>query len=159
MLIFEGLLDKVDTENELSFVLGHEMGHMVNRDHLRAMGRSLVLIALSTLILGSDNEISDILTNSLNITELAFSRQQETMADAFGLDVLNCYYGHISGASAFFRKMNDEHPTRPKMSHYFSTHPDPDRRIDFMKAYAVKQEYPLGDTKPIAPEMKAGKPE
>lgn len=153
MLIFQGLLDKVETENELAFVLGHEMGHMANRDHLRAMGRALVLIALSSLILGSDNPIADVVSNSLNLTELAFSRQQETRADAFGLDVLNCYYGHVAGAAGFFRKMNDERPDRLKLSHYFSTHPDPDRRIDFVTEYAASHDYPVGDPVPVPPIM------
>lgn len=158
MLIFNGLLDKVETENELAFVLGHEMGHMANRDHLRGMGRALVLITISTLIFGSDNVVSEMLTNSLDMTELAFSRQQETRADAFGLDVLHCHYGHISGAAAFFRKISDERPERLKLSHYFSTHPDPDRRIDFVEHYAAANDYPAGEQIPIPTALKTGKP-
>ena len=44
-----GLLENVESENELAFVLGHELGHFRNRDHLRGLGRgiafSLVLVA------------------------------------------------------------------------------------------------------------------
>ena len=39
IIITQGLLDQVESENELAFVLGHELGHFKNRDHLRALGR------------------------------------------------------------------------------------------------------------------------
>ena len=43
IVVTEGLLDQVESENELAFVLGHEIGHFRNRDHLRALGRIAVL--------------------------------------------------------------------------------------------------------------------
>ena len=39
VVLFSGLLDKVNSENELAFVLAHEMGHYMHRDHLRGMGK------------------------------------------------------------------------------------------------------------------------
>ena len=45
-----GLLAEVDSENELAFVLGHEIGHFRNRDHLKGLGRGLALgIVLSAV--------------------------------------------------------------------------------------------------------------
>ncbi len=49
----------------------------------------------------------------LNITELSFSRGQETAADEFGLDVLQCAYGHAAGATDFFRKIPVSQDPRP----------------------------------------------
>ena len=43
IIVTQGLLDEVESENELAFVLGHELGHYRNRDHLRALGRGIVL--------------------------------------------------------------------------------------------------------------------
>ncbi len=46
--VTRGLLDSVESENELAFVLGHEIGHFRNRDHLRGLGRGLIVsLALS----------------------------------------------------------------------------------------------------------------
>ncbi len=42
ILVTEGLLSDVRTENELALVLAHELGHFRNRDHLRRLGRSVV---------------------------------------------------------------------------------------------------------------------
>ena len=42
IIVTAGLLDQVESENELALVLGHELGHFNNRDHLRALGRGVV---------------------------------------------------------------------------------------------------------------------
>ena len=51
-MVSTGLLEQTASENELAFVVGHEIGHFRNRDHLRGLGRGvafgLVLAALST---------------------------------------------------------------------------------------------------------------
>ena len=44
MVVFTGLLAEMTSENELAFVLAHELGHYANRDHLRGLGRALVLM-------------------------------------------------------------------------------------------------------------------
>jgi Zn-dependent protease with chaperone function len=49
MLVFSGLLTEMRSENELAFVLAHELGHYAHRDHLRGLGRALVLMAASTV--------------------------------------------------------------------------------------------------------------
>ncbi len=40
MVVFTGLLEKMTSENELAFVLAHELGHYDHRDHLRGLGRA-----------------------------------------------------------------------------------------------------------------------
>ena len=39
IVVTRGLLDNVESENELAFVLAHELGHFRNRDHLRGSVR------------------------------------------------------------------------------------------------------------------------
>ena len=50
IVIMSGLLNKMGSENELIFILGHEIGHMKNRDHLRGFGRSLIVVMLSAAV-------------------------------------------------------------------------------------------------------------
>ncbi len=49
ILVYRGLLDKLNSEAELSFVLAHELGHFYHRDHLKGLGRSLLV---NILIIG-----------------------------------------------------------------------------------------------------------
>ncbi len=143
IMVFSGLLEKVESENELVFILGHEMGHFVNRDHLRRLGRSLVLLAATTLILGSDSPINDLVVNTMGLTELHFSREQETEADEFGLKVLQCFYGNTCGATDFFTRIPEEQDPG-RFGHYFSSHPENRRRINHLRAMADRNDCPAG---------------
>jgi Zn-dependent protease with chaperone function len=148
ILVFTGLLDQVTSENELAFVLGHELGHYARRDHLRGAGRSLVLMALSVFLFGPDSSVSDMLSHGLNITELSFSRKQETQADEFALETMNCTYGHVAGATDFFEKIpKNKDPGR--FGHYFSSHPENRRRIAHLKDLIREKGFRIGERRPI----------
>jgi len=135
IVVFTGLLQKIESENELAFVLAHEIGHYVNRDHLRGIGRVLVFMMISAMLLGPDSNIGNLLVQSLNITEMAFSRNQETSADEFAINVLNCKYGHVGGSTNFFNNLNPEDSANP-LEHYLSTHPESRERISHLKEYS-----------------------
>jgi Zn-dependent protease with chaperone function len=99
IVIFSGLLKEVESENELAFILAHELGHFANRDHLRGLGRGLVLLTISTTLLGGNNVVTEFFMNSLLNVEMKFSQQQEKTADLWALDLLNRRYGHVSGVT------------------------------------------------------------
>ncbi len=133
IMVLTGLLDRVETENELAFILGHEMGHFANRDHLRRMGRTLVLLAVVTIVFGPDSSLNNLVTGAMGLAELGFSRQQETAADQFGLKVLKCFYGNSCGADDFFAKIPKESDPG-RFGHYFSSHPENRRRISHLRS-------------------------
>ncbi|MFQ5793370.1 MAG: M48 family metallopeptidase, partial [Acidobacteriota bacterium] len=94
ILVTSGLLEIVESENELAFVLGHELGHFRNRDHLRHLGRSAVLGLLFAAIRGSTGGSSavELLSLAGRLTCRKFSRGQEEGADAFGLELVHEEY-------------------------------------------------------------------
>ncbi len=140
------------SENELSFVLAHEMGHFANRDHLRGLGRGLVFIALSALIFGSDSGVGDFLSGWINITEMSFSREQESKADKYALNALNCTYGHVGGATDFFGKMSKEEHIG-FFKHFFLSHPESKKRISVLKEYARSKDFAEGELRKLPPEL------
>ncbi|MGB5987513.1 MAG: M48 family metallopeptidase [Desulfobacterales bacterium] len=143
IVVYQGLLDAVVSENELAFVLAHEMGHYAHRDHLRGLGRAVVFMALAAILLGPDSSAADFLVNTLGLAELSFSRQQEGAADQFGLKALNCLYGHVGGSTDFFAKIPEARDPG-KWGHYFTTHPANARRILDLKAQARQKGYVAG---------------
>ncbi len=152
MVVFTGLLEKMTSENELAFVLAHELGHYAHRDHLRGLGRALILMTASTVLLGADNSINSMIGQGMMFTELSFSRKQETQADEFALDTLACQYGHVAGATAFFDKIPAEgDPGR--FGHYFASHPENRRRIEHLEEMARERGYPGGDLRPLPADM------
>ena len=152
ILVFTGLLDQVSSENELVFILGHELGHYAHRDHLKGLGRGLVFLTISTALLGSDNMVGNLLSKGLNLTEMGFSRKQESQADTFGLETLQCAYGHVAGATDFFSKMSaSQDPGR--WGHYFASHPENKRRIAHLEQLTRDNGYPVKSlTPPALPE-------
>lgn len=137
IMVFSGLLKKVRSENELAFILGHELGHFNNKDHLRGMGRGLVLLMLVNALLGSNSGAEDFVSYFLTFSESRFSRQQESVADSFALEAVQCRYGHVSGSTDFFETLvKEEEPGR--FGHFLSSHPDSRERIKDLKTL-VKQ--------------------
>jgi len=134
IIVFSGLLDKVSSENALAFVLGHEMGHFANRDHLRGFGRALVLMAISAAVFGADSRMGDLFSVGVNLNELRVSRDQETRADAYAAKVVTCAYGHLAGAMELFENLKREEGETLAFGHYLSTHPDFGYRIERMQS-------------------------
>jgi predicted Zn-dependent protease len=148
IIVFTGLLDKITSENELAFTFAHEMGHYANRDHLRGVGRAFVFITISTFLFGTDSNISQMLAHVLNITELSFSRKQETRADEFALELLNCAYGNVAGATDFFKRLPKEQDPG-KIGHYFASHPENLKRIKDIRKIIRDKEFTLAGKKPL----------
>ena len=61
-----GLLDKAESENELAFVLSHELGHHQLRHPSRGLGRSLPLGGDLCLFWGWGNKVPPLLTRVLH---------------------------------------------------------------------------------------------
>lgn len=155
IIFFSGMLRKLHSLNEVAFVLAHETGHFKHRDHLRALGRSLVLMTLSAALFGGDSRVGDLLSRFLNIAEMGFSRKQEIRADEFALTVLNCRFGHVGGATAFFKTLG-ETGRMGAVRHFFSTHPRNRQRIAHLDAYNRENAFSTG---PLNPLPKALRPD
>lgn len=149
ILIFSGLLDQMSSENELVFVLGHELGHFKHRDHLRSLGRGLVIGVISLFLLGPDSDVGEFLMGALGVAERTHSREQESAADEYALEVLNCHYGHVGGATKFFEMLRDKNQM-PELMKYYSTHPSDQKRIDDLNTLAVEKNYRVDAVKPWA---------
>lgn len=137
IIVTRGLLDDVESENELAFVLGHELGHYRNRDHLRALGRGLVLALFFRVVTG--NDVAGIGINVADITLRSFSRKQETSADEFGLAVVNAEYGHVNEAWRLFQRWDSGSDARGDAIPYLSTHPRPGDRVRRLQEIADRE--------------------
>lgn len=148
IIVFSGLLKEVKTENELAFILAHELGHFANKDHLRGLGRGLVFFILSSALLGPDNSVSDFLGNFLTKVEMKFSQTQEKNADIFALKLLNKKYGHVGAVTDFFKKIKEKEKI-PKFFYFFATHPHPQKRINILEEKIKEKGYSVKPAKPV----------
>ena len=146
IVVTQGLLDEVESENELAFVLGHELGHYRNRDHLRALGRGIVFSLMFTVITG--NDVSGIGINITDFTLRGFNRHQESEADEFGLALVHAEYGHVNEAWNLFERWD---ATRSEsVLSYIATHPSAGDRIEDLLELAEQRNWSLeGDVAPL----------
>lgn len=150
IVVTDGLLRMVDSENGLAMVLAHEMAHQYYRHPLRGLGRGVV-ISLALLVVGGfgDSGIADSFVGTTsNLTQLGFSREQEREADALGIELLVARYGHAGGSAEFFLSIRDQPEYESELPDFLSTHPNTDERIEFLLNHRSSG---IGETKPLPP--------
>ncbi len=138
------LLDSVTSENELAFIICHELGHFHHRHPLKRLGRGLsVIFALSYL--GFNGTDIDLAGKGIQFGELANSRDQETEADEFALECLNKKYGHVNGSTSFFERLqkleSNSNPSQMNPKRYILTHPITYDRIEKLKEWTKTNSY------------------
>jgi predicted Zn-dependent protease len=136
LLVTSALLAEARSENELAFVLAHELGHVEARDPLRALGRG-TLVALALAALGGTDGAA-IAGSAAALGERVFSREQERAADRFALALVAAEYGHVAGASAFLARLPDAGPAgaAERAASWLATHPRSHDRVAELEALA-----------------------
>ena len=145
-----GLLEKIESENELAFVLGHELGHFRNRDHLRSLGRGLVLSLV--LFSATEGSTANLVGLAPALAERSFARDQEREADRFGLELVYREYGHVAAARDFFKRIHlPGSALERELVGYLSTHPVSSERIGALRVLGREQGWPdSGELRPFS---------
>ena len=158
--IYQGLVDLMESEDELAMVIAHEMGHIKHRDALKGLLRAAGLMLLFTGLEDPGAYVQSV----TSVGMATYSRGQERDADAAAVRALGKLYGHVGGAEAFFRTMASKMEGRDAdvdkarmLPSILSTHPDTLDRIAGVKEEAEKRGIPLaGELTPL-PEVFVGK--
>ncbi|MCV6604633.1 MAG: M48 family metallopeptidase [Porticoccaceae bacterium] len=131
VMIFRGLLEKLDSENALAMVMAHEIAHVRHRDPMMSLGRGVVVSTALAAIGGfSDSQLSAwVVGMSGDLTLLKFSRDQEHAADKNGLLALYNSYGHTAGSTQLFEVLAEQRGDGGEWASFLSTHPLSDERI------------------------------
>ncbi|MBM3499490.1 MAG: hypothetical protein FJX74_12560 [Armatimonadetes bacterium] len=131
-----GLLDFVESEDELWAVTGHELGHQVGRDSVKAVKENL-LLSLATILIGRETRVGgDIADLGFELLQLKHSREDETEADDYSNGVLYAVGYDPSAQASFFQRLMEEiEKDRPsRLETLFLTHPPTKDRIERQSA-------------------------
>lgn len=136
--IFKGLLDLLDSDDEIAFVLAHEIGHIVARHHIKqlqaSLGANLLLIASSQM--PASGNISGLQGVSLILNTILSGYSQD---DEFLSDRLAVKYARLSGYDPkaglkVMKKIQEAHrKDEPRKITYFRSHPYIAQRIRRIK--------------------------
>lgn len=145
IVVTAGLLDVVgDDEVALAFVLGHELGHFIQRDHLRGIGRGIGRTLVWTLIFGGAGGTDLFSQRADQLLDLGYSRLQERRADEWGVRLVVGEYGAVAGSERLFAWLA-ERERLPAWASLLSTHPASADRIGDLRLYAGRLEAQNGD--------------
>jgi Zn-dependent protease with chaperone function len=108
---------------------------------------------MAVLATGPNSNLTQILTPVNNLQSAQFSQLRESAADVTALNVLQCHYGHVGGATEFFETMDGLHNDFDfGLSHYFLSHPERRQRIGAIHQLRSELNFPLGHTVELAIE-------
>ncbi len=145
VFILDGLLDAVDSEDELAMVMAHEIAHVLHRHPIVAIGKGVTIATLGTVITGvSGSSAGEYLIGSTTqLSVLKFSRDQETQSDRTALKALVAEYGHAQGARELFTLFAEIEPESAGVEvEIFRSHPFSDKRWQVLESYAEKSGWP-----------------
>jgi len=109
IVFFEGLVEKLESEDELAAVMAHEIAHIKLRHPIAAMGKGVSLSAFAGFVGGFSGSSAGqwLFNSSAQVTFMQYSRKQELAADSLAAQALNAEYGHIQGAKELFKRFKD----------------------------------------------------
>jgi predicted Zn-dependent protease len=147
IFITRGLLKEIKSEGQMAGVLAHEVGHVVARDTMAALSRQLSMTALvaATAVSGAPGRAvvaADFVSAMLS---LQYSRDDEKEADLTGLSYMT-HAGYDPNCIVETMQIFDELETARPIE-FFSTHPNPDSRIAYLKERITNRYSGLGPLK------------
>lgn len=135
IFVYSGILDKMNSYEELVALLGHEVTHVTNRHSLKSICRNAASsIAISSMFGDAGGVSSVILAQANEFKQLDYSRDLETEADDNGLQIMVNNKVNPKGMLDLLHLLKVENAQMPQYMKYLSTHPDTDSRIENINA-------------------------
>ena len=142
MEVWSGLMLRAESEAQLAFVLGHELGHFLENHSLeqwntkKTWATAAMVVTIGAGVTGAYygvdlSGVGDIAYLTAVSSVMSYSRGQETQADAIGFDLMVRAGWEPTAAAAIWRHQQDEtrnssfRTTRQReaMGSVFRTHP------------------------------------
>ncbi len=145
--IYSGLMDMMNDE-ELFFVVGHEMGHVVKKHIKKKIMLAYAASSVRKGIASQENAAGDIARSALGgfvqaLLNAQFSQAEEREADDYGISFLQKNGLDTNAAVSALKKLD-----RLGKNHSFlSSHPEPAQRARRLQAQIDQVDSP-GQTKP-----------
>jgi putative metalloprotease len=131
--VYSGLMDKMD-DNELLFVIGHEIGHVAKGHTKRALRVAYTTSAVRKGIALKEGAIGSLAASELGgftekLVNAQSSQSEEKEADDYGLKFMKKHGYKAESAVSALKKLAELGGSHS----FLSTHPAPDKRAERIK--------------------------
>jgi Zn-dependent protease with chaperone function len=89
VFLLKGLLDKAQNPDEVAGILAHELGHLKHHDNMRGLIYNGGTSFLIGLLFGDVTGSSAVIFASRSVVEASYSREAETAADTFAIEIMH----------------------------------------------------------------------
>jgi predicted Zn-dependent protease len=149
IFFYSGLIEMMNSENELVAVMAHEIGHTVKRHLASSIEKGSIVsigtiaLALASLAMGGGVATQALLTGSMATSQslsLHFSRLNENEADLLSYDWMKKMGRNPEAMEKMLQTMRRITRYRSdKVPQYLLTHPEPEARLDYVDSLLVKE--------------------
>ena len=140
IVLYTGLLDKMESYEELAGLIGHEVEHVNQRHSLKMLCKNLAGYIFISAVLSDVNGIMAIIAdNAHNLNSLSYSRKYEREADLNGTALMIQNNIDPKGMLKLFDRLQDDNTL--SVPEFLSSHPITNDRIKYIEAYIQRETY------------------
>ncbi len=144
MFITYALFRQLETEGQLAGVMSHEIGHVVARHSAQRIAKAqLTQNLIQAVLTGSDSQGMGQMASMVgNMINMKYGRDDELQSDTIGVTFM-AQAGYNPHALKGVMRILNQAAQSQKKPEFFSTHPNPDNRIEKIDA-TINQLFPQG---------------
>ena len=152
VFITEALYDQLQNEAQLAGVLGHEVGHVIERHGAQRMAQSQMFqgVVSAAGVAGGDMSTAQVAQMVANFSQMKYGRGHELESDRWGVELM-AYIGY--DPSEMLGVMDILERASGGGGGFMSTHPKPANRKQYINE-VIAEQFPQG----VPRGLKAGRP-
>jgi beta-barrel assembly-enhancing protease len=131
IVVYTGLLDKMESYDELVALLGHEVSHINERHTTRAILKEVSTKLFLIFFMDVSQVGGILLLNADKLRGLSYSRSLEREADEKGLEIMRRNKVDVNGMLKMFDRLKDADTTAAP--DFLNTHPLTEKRIGYTR--------------------------
>ncbi|MGD9634033.1 MAG: M48 family metalloprotease [Pirellulales bacterium] len=144
VFITAALFRDLETEGQLAGVLGHEIGHVIERHGNQRMAQNQLFQGLAAAggVAGGDQQSAQMAQAVAQMVQMKYGRGDELESDKWGVR-LTYLAGYDPRAMIGVMEVLDRASGGAAPPEFFSTHPKPANRVEYIK-HVIAEEFPNG---------------
>jgi predicted Zn-dependent protease len=144
VFITAALFGDLETEGQLAGVLGHEIGHVIERHGNKRMAQNQLFQGLAAAggVAGGDAQSAQMAQAVAQMVQMKYGRGDELESDKWGVR-LTALAGYDPRAMIGVMEVLDRASGGAAPPEFFSTHPKPANRVAYIKQ-VIAEEFPDG---------------
>ncbi len=128
--VFRGLIDIVDSDDQLAGVIAHEVGHITARHSVKRIQNAYAAMLLQVAATQANGNVAGGTNFALNSLFIAHSQKDEFESDRLSIKYLKKAGYDPTAMTVFLEKLKTDKEKEPlKKYSYWRTHPDISKRI------------------------------